>query len=106
MKHITLLAASLALGATTAVAQPTDIPPLKCEPKPQLPGSKMMEEPSVRRRFERDMKAYGDCVKAYVAERHAAAKSHQEAAKANAEAGNVAVAEYNAFVKQTNEAAK
>ena len=106
MKLLPLAVAALALGATAATAQqPTDIPPMKCEPKPRLPGERMMEDPSIRRRFEREMKTYGDCVKAYVAERQAAAKSFQEAAKAQAEAGNSAVAEYNAFVKQTNEAA-
>ena len=106
MKSPTLAAAALLLaGAGAAMAQTTDVPAMKCEPKPQLAGDRMMEDPSVRRRFERDMKTYGECVKAYVAERQAAAKSYQEAAKAQIDVGNSAVVEYNAFVKQMNEAA-
>ena len=111
MKHLSLVAAALLLGATAAGAQQpaaapaADIPQMKCEPKPTVPGARMMEDPGIRRRVEREMKAYGDCVKAYVAERQAAAKSLQEAAKANADAGNIAVNEYNAFVKQMNDKA-
>ncbi len=104
MKSLTLAAAALLL-AGAATAQTTDVPAMKCEPKPKLAGERMMEDPTVRRRFERDMKTYGECVKAYVAERQTAAKSAQEAAKAQADAGNSAVVEYNAFVKQMNEAA-
>ena len=106
MKFLSLAAVALLLaGAGAATAQTTDVPAMKCEPKPNLPGERMMEEPTVRRRFERDMKTYGDCVKAYVAERQAAAKSYQEAAKAQIDVANSAVVEYNAFVKQMNEAA-
>ena len=104
MKHALLLAAALLAAAGGASAQPTDIPPIKCD-KPQLPGSKMMEDRGIRNRFERDMKAHGDCVKGYVAERQAAAKVHEEAMKAQAAAANTAVIDYNAFVKQTNDAA-
>ena len=71
-----------------------------------MPGQKMMEEPSIRRRFENDMKMYGTCMKAYVAERQNAAQSLQSQAKAQADAGNEAVKEYNAKVKEMNEAAK
>ena len=105
MKQLSLAAAALLLAATAVSAQPTDVPAMKCDAKPSVPGERMLAEPSIRRRFEREMKTYGYCVKAYVAERQAAAKSLQEAARANAEAGNNAVAEYNAFVKQSNEAA-
>ncbi|HUP29934.1 MAG TPA: hypothetical protein VM122_07160 [Usitatibacter sp.] len=105
MKFPTLAAMALLLaGAGAASAQSTEIPAMKCE-KPTMPGQKMMEDPGIRRRIEREMKTYGDCVKAYVAERQAAAKAHQEAAQAQANAGNTAVVEYNAFVKQQNEAA-
>lgn len=106
MKYLPLVAAGLMLGATVAVAQqPADIPPVKCEP-PNVPGSRMMEDTSIRKRFERDMKAYGDCMRTYVNERQAAAKSLQEQARAHAEAGNAAVGQYNAAVKAANEAAK
>ncbi|HET7730589.1 MAG TPA: hypothetical protein VFK48_11210 [Usitatibacter sp.] len=102
-----LFAMALVTGAATALAQqqPVDIPPMKCD-KPTLPGARMMEDRSIRMRFERDMKAHGDCVKAYVAQRQEAAKALQNAAKAHADAGNAAVNDYNAFVKETNEAAR
>lgn len=102
MKSLCLAAAALLIAGAAAAQTMTDVPAMKCEPKPELPGERMMEEPTVRRRFERDMKAYGDCVKAYVAERQAAAKSYQEAAKAQIDAANSAIVEYNAFAKQTN----
>jgi len=106
MKYVPVLAAGLLLGPTGAAAQPPiDIPPVKCE-LPKLPGARMMEDVSIRKRFERDIKAHGDCVKAYVAERHASAKALQEQAKAHADAGNAAVVEYNTALKAINEAAK
>jgi hypothetical protein len=105
MKHAYLLAAALLAGAaTTAIAQPTDVPPMKCE-KPRMPGERMMEDRTIRNRFERDMKAYGDCVKAYVAERQATAVAHQQAIKAHTDAANTAVGDYNALLKSMNEAA-
>ena len=101
-----LFAAALLCSAAIAGAQqPADIPAPKCE-KPQMPGSRMMEDRTIRTRFERDMKAHGDCVKAYVEERNAAAKSHAEAVKSNNEAAKKAVEEYNAFLKSINDAAR
>ena len=52
------------------------------------------------------MKMYGTCMRAYVAERQAAAQSLQAQAKAQADAGNEAVKEYNAKVKELNDLAK
>jgi hypothetical protein len=106
MKYAPLVAAVMLLGASVAMAaQPTDIPPVKCE-APKLPGSRMMEDTSIRKRFERDMKAHEECVKAYVAERNTAAKAHADAVKANNEAASAAVNDYNALLKSINEAAK
>jgi len=111
MKNIVLAAAgalplvvALAAGAQQAAA-PAEIPKHSCN-APTLPGSKMMEEATVRRRFENDMKMYGTCMKAYVAERQAAAMSLQNQARAQADAGNEAVKEYNAKVKEMNDLAK
>ena len=104
MKQALLLAAALLAAAAGASAQPTDIPAIKCD-KPQMPGERMMADRTIRNRFERDMKAHGDCVKGYVAERQAAAKAHEEAMKAQAAAANTAIIDYNAFVKQMNDAA-
>jgi len=93
------LAAALLLGASSAVpaAEPMDIPKHKCEPKPVLPGPRMMQEPNVRKNFQRDVDAYKECMKAYADERATAAKAHTDA-------GNTAINEYNATMKALQEA--
>ena len=83
------------------VAPATDIPPMKCE-APKMPGERMMEDTTIRKRFERDVKAYGECVKGWVSERQATAEALQKAAKANVEAGNAAVNDYNALMAKFN----
>lgn len=109
MKSMLALAAALAAFATSAVAQQpaaqpaAAVPPMTCKAA-DMPGERMMEDPAIRRRFERDMKTYGDCVKAYVAERQAAVTSLQQQVKAHSDAGNQAVADYNALMKKMNEA--
>ena len=96
---------ALSAGAQQAATPAPEIPKPTCN-APNMPGSKMMEEATVRRRFENDMKMYGTCMKAYVSERQAAAQSLQAQAKAQADAGNEAVKEYNARVKEMNDLAK
>jgi hypothetical protein len=106
---VPLLVAALPAFAQTPAPAPSgpsmDVPPMKCD-APTLPSSRMMEDTTIRRRFEREVKTYGDCVKAYVKDRETIAKSMQEAAKANVDAGNKAVNDYNALMKQFNDAAK
>jgi Spy/CpxP family protein refolding chaperone len=99
MKH-TLLAAAFALGATVAVAQSPapatplpDVPKVKCEPKPEFPGRNA--SPNQRRNFDKELKDFGECTKAYVDERQAAARANQTAAQA-------AIDEYNAIISQIN----
>jgi hypothetical protein len=92
-------------AAATAPAAGNDIPPMKCE-TPTMPSSTMMADNTIRKRFERDVKAYGDCVKAWVADRQKVAVSLQEGAKANVDAGNKAVTDYNALMQKFNDAAK
>ena len=113
MKKLLLAAASAAACVTfTATAQQpaaapvADVPAMKCEKPGNVPGQAMMADQSIRRRYEREVKTYGDCVKAYVAERQTAAKTLQQSAQANADAGNAAVNEYNALMKQLNDANK
>ena len=94
------LAAALLIGMGAVQAQtPTDVPKHKCEPKPTLPGQRMMEEPNVRKNFQRDVDVYRACMKTYADERAAVAK-------ANTEAGNAAINEYNETMKALNEAQK
>ena len=110
MKTLAFVAAGvLAYAAATApvLAQPAgasaEVPQHKCGQVPPMPGERMMEDQTIRRRFEREVKTYGDCVKAYVAERQASAQALNNQAKAHAEAANAAVIEYNAVLKKLNE---
>lgn len=94
----TLLAAALAAAAAGALAQaPTDVPPPRCEPKPVVPGREMLKDRMVKRMFDADLKAYKDCMTAYLDQRKAAIKAHEQAA-------NDAINEYNAVMKALNEA--
>jgi hypothetical protein len=96
-----IIAAGLLLGAASTVtfAQAADIPPAKCEPKPTLPGARLMEEPSVRKRFQSDLDAYKKCMTTYLDERKAAIAANQEAA-------NKAIEEYNKLMKDLTEQQK
>ena len=86
MKRICLAAVlALACGAASAQAPAVEVPKVSCEPKPSLP---MIKDKMVQRNFDRDLKAYKDCIKAYVDAREATIKAHQEAA-------NLAINEYN-----------
>jgi len=100
----TTFAAALLLGAATTVSfaqapAPTDVPKPKCEPKPTLPGSRMMEEPSVRKRFQGDLDKYKECMTKYLDDRKAVIKSNENAA-------NDAINDYNATMKALNDAQK
>jgi|SRR4051812_43825374 hypothetical protein len=89
-----IIAAGMLLGAasTLTFAQAADVPKHKCEPKPTLPGSRLMEEPSVRKRFQSDLDAYKKCMTTYLDDRKAAIAKEQEAA-------NAAIEEYNKTMK-------
>ena len=98
-----ILAASVLLGVATApfaqTPAPIDVPKVKCEPKPVLPSARMMEEPSVRKRFQSDLDAYKKCMTSYLEERKATIKAHELAA-------NGAVEEYNKTMKDLQDAQK
>ncbi|MDQ3026251.1 MAG: hypothetical protein M3R58_07085 [Pseudomonadota bacterium] len=101
MKRLSL-AAALILGAATTFtfAQTvTDVPKPKCEPKPVLPGTRMMEEPSVRKRFQSDLDAYKKCMNDYLEERKATIKANEVAA-------NAAIEDYNGTMKAMADAQK
>lgn len=87
-----VLAAGLLAAATAAGAAPAEAPKHKCPPGPELPGQTLMKDPSVRKRFDRELKEYKDCMNAYVDERNAVIKAHQDAA-------NAAINEYNGVMK-------
>jgi hypothetical protein len=110
---------ALALGATLAIAQapaPADpaapaappAPPAptvaanKCEPKPVYPGMKQIQDESKRENFMKSIKAYQDCIKAYVAERKALVEANNAAIR-------TAVEEHNSVmgkIREAQEAAK
>ena len=94
-------AAALILGATTTFtfAQATEVPKPKCEPKPVLPGQRMMQEPSIARRFQADLETYKKCMNAYLEDR-------KTTIKANEAAANAAIEEYNGTMKALNDAQK
>ena len=97
----TFLAALVLAGAPVLAAaqQPAEIPKHKCEPKPVLPGPRMMQEPNVRKNFQKEVETYKNCMKAYADERAAIGK-------ANLDAGNAAIDEYNNNMKALQDANK
>lgn len=96
MKRIALAAAFL-LGAVTAFAQsPAEVQKPKCEPKPDYPGRLAMTVDTKRKVFDREIKAYKECMTAYIDER-------KTAIKANDAAANAAVDEYNGVMKKVQE---
>jgi len=87
-RHCLAAALAFACGAALAQAPAAAVPKVSCEPKPVLP---MINDKMVQRNFDRDLKAYKDCIKVYVDAREAAIKANQEAA-------NAAINEYNALL--------
>jgi hypothetical protein len=100
MKTIAL-AAALAVSCGVALAQApapaatasADVPKAKCEPKPAYPGRMAMQSDLRRNAFNRELKAYKDCMMAYVDERKAAYTG-------NLAAANAAIGEYNETMKK------
>ena len=104
MKHAAL-AIACAFAASAALAQapaPAPAAPAteaikpKCDPKPEYPGRLAMTVETKRKNFERDMKNYETCMKAFLEER-------KNAIKANELAANAAIEEYNATMKKIRE---
>ena len=93
MKRILIAIAFAAFGASSPFAQSVEVPPPKCEPKPDYPGRLALSVDSTRKSFERHQKNYDTCMKAYLAERNAAIDANKKAA-------NAAIDEYNAIAAQ------
>ena len=104
MKRFVSLAAACCFGAATgafaqqpaapAAAPVVNVPPPKCEPKPEWPGR--LATDSRRKLFDRELKQYKDCMNAYLEERKAALKANEVAA-------NAAIEEHNAVMKKITE---
>jgi len=101
MDRLTFAAAAfLALAAASANAQqpaPPEVPKHRCEPKPQMPMRTLMGEPATRKKFQREIDEYKNCMKSYADDRAAAAKAHTDA-------GNAAINEYNETMKALQDA--
>jgi hypothetical protein len=95
MKRIALTVALIGCAAA-AFAQTADIPAPNCGAKPEYPGRLAMTSDLRRRAFDREIKAYTECIKAYVEER-------RKTADANTAAGNAAIEEYNAQIKKVKD---
>jgi len=98
------LAAAL-LGAAAFCAHAADAPPVpqpQCEAAPKAPGRQMREDDFAMKRFKRDVKAYQDCMKAYIDEREAIMKANQDAASAAAQQYNKAMTEINEGLKSAD----
>ena len=97
MKHLLFATALLAACATASAQQAADVPKAKCEPVPQMPGQSLMADKMVRRTFDNDLKAYKECMTGYLDQRKAAIKANEEAA-------NSAIGDYNGVMKALTEA--
>ena len=95
MRYATIAAALAFSAAAAAQAQPAEVPKHSCGAIPKMPGRSLMADKMVRRGFDNDVKTYGDCMKDYIEKRNAASK-------ANLQAANDAIDEYNAAIKALN----
>ncbi len=103
----TALALALALGATAAFAQApatpaATVPPAKCEPKPVYPGAKAIQHDMKREAFQKELKAYQDCVRNYVAERKAVIEASNAAIRTTVEEHNAVMTR----IREEQDAAK
>jgi hypothetical protein len=88
MKRSALAAFLLSAAASTAWAQAPGVPEQKCEPKPVYPGLKSLKSDVEVKAFEAQIKAYKECILAYITERKASVKAHEAASSAAAEEHN------------------
>jgi hypothetical protein len=101
MKRITVAATVALCFAIPAVhaadPAPSAVPAAKCEPKPEYPGRLALQSDNRVAAFRKELDTYKTCVNAYVAERKAAIK-------ANEDASNAAINDYNSVMKKINDA--
>ena len=88
MKRSAIAAFVLSAAATASWAQAPGVPEQKCEPKPAYPGLKNLKSDVEVKAFEGQIKAYKECIMAYITERKASAKAHAAASSAAADEHN------------------
>lgn len=91
--------AALAFSTGAYAAPAVEAPKHKCESPPEVPGRLVGAQRGVREKFEKELKAYQDCMTAYLEERKVSMKAHQEAA-------NATIEEYNRAMRAINDAQK
>jgi Spy/CpxP family protein refolding chaperone len=93
------LLAGILLAASNAFAQSAALSIAKpsCE-KPQMPGEMMRQDEKVTKRYNQEVDAWQKCMKSYIDERQAVMRANEEAA-------NAAIKEYNDTIKALNAAA-
>jgi hypothetical protein len=99
------IAAAIALAFAIPAAHAADpaspavpaVPAAKCDPRPEYPGRLALQSDTRAKEFRKELDTYKDCVNAYLADRKAAVKANEDAA-------NAIIAEYNATMKKINEA--
>lgn len=101
MKRFTVAAAVAVCFAIPAVhaddPAPPPVPAPKCDPKPEYPGRLVLQSDLRANQFRKELDTYKNCMKAYLAERKAVIK-------ANEDASNVAIEDYNTVMKKINDA--
>jgi hypothetical protein len=99
MKRLLLLAPAL-LGFSALAADPA---PAEAVPAPSCTKPQIQLDDKGKLKNSKELQAqvgsYGKCIDAYVAERKQVADAHQAIVKANRDAGNAAVVEFNDFAE-------
>jgi hypothetical protein len=104
MKKLIPIAPALLLSLSAlADPAPADAVPAPGCAKPQL---QLDDKGKLKngKELQAQVGAYGKCIDAYVAERKQVADAHQAIVKANRDAGNAAVMEFNDFAEQLRNA--
>ena len=88
MKRSAFAVFLLSIAASASWAQSAGVPEQRCEPKPVYPGLKNLKGDAEVKAFEAQIKAYKECVMAYITERRSAVKANEAAANAAADEHN------------------
>ena len=92
MKRI-ILAAAVAALSQFSPAQAADVPKAQCSPKPEYPGHLAMQSETRRASFKKEIDTYRNCINKFV-------DDHKAAMKAEEEAINATINDYNDTMKK------
>lgn len=94
-RALATVAATLLAGAAHAQQAP-EVPKANCEPKPVYPGPEVMQSSDKREAFVGQLKAYGDCIRGFVAQRRAIIQANNTAIKEAVDEHNTIVGKVQA----------